>query len=79
MIVVSDTFALCNLALVDRLWLLEAIYQTIIIPEVVANELAAASNLTISSILQLSWIQTQFLTNSQLANQLQRCLLADEK
>lgn len=72
MIVVSDTSALCNLALVDRLWLLEAIYQTIIIPEVVANELTAASNLTISSLLQLSWIQTQSLTNSQLADQLQQ-------
>lgn len=72
MIVVSDTSALCNLALIDRLWLLEAIYQTIIIPEVVANELAAASNLTISSMLQLSWIQTQSLTNSQLADQLQQ-------
>jgi predicted nucleic acid-binding protein len=32
MIVVSDTSALSNLAIVDRLWLLEAIYQTVIIP-----------------------------------------------
>lgn len=72
MIVVSDTSALSNLALVDHLWLLEAIYQTVIIPEVVASELAAASNPTISSMLQLSWIQTQSLTNSQLADQLQQ-------
>jgi predicted nucleic acid-binding protein len=57
-IVVSDTSALSNLALVNHLWLLEAIYQTVIIPEVVANELAAASNPTISSMLQLGWIQT---------------------
>jgi predicted nucleic acid-binding protein len=28
MIIVSDTSALSNLALVDHLWLLEAIYQT---------------------------------------------------
>ncbi len=35
MIVVSDTSALSNLAQVDRLWLLEAIYQTVIIPDVV--------------------------------------------
>jgi hypothetical protein len=68
MIIVSDTSALSNLALVDHLWLLEAIYQTVIIPEAVANELAAASNPNISAILQLSWIQIQFLTNSQLAN-----------
>lgn len=72
MIVVSDTSALSNLALIDHLWLLEAIYQTVIIPEVVANELAAAPNSSISMILQLDWIQTQPITNSQLADQLQQ-------
>jgi predicted nucleic acid-binding protein len=71
-IVVSDTSALANLAIVGYLWLLEAIYQTVIIPDVVASELSAASNPTISAILQLGWIQTQPLTNSQLANQLQQ-------
>lgn len=69
MIVVSDTSALSNLALVDHLGLLEAIYHKVIIPDVVASELVAASNPT---ILQLDWIQTQFLNNSQLANQLQQ-------
>jgi predicted nucleic acid-binding protein len=44
MIVVSDTSALSNLALVEHLWLLEAIYQTVIIPDIVASELAAASS-----------------------------------
>ena len=72
MIVVSDTSALSNLALVNHLWLLESIYQTVIIPDVVASELAAASNPTISAILQLSWIQRQSLRNLQLANQLQQ-------
>ncbi|MEO0349623.1 MAG: DUF3368 domain-containing protein [Cyanobacteria bacterium P01_A01_bin.15] len=72
MIVVSDTSALNNLALVNHLWLLESIYQTVIIPDVVASELAAASNPTISAILQLSWIQRQSLRNLQLANQLQQ-------
>lgn len=72
MIVVSDTSALANLALVAHLWLLEAIYQTVIIPEVVAYELAAASDPAISAILKLSWIQTQSLTDSQLADQLQQ-------
>jgi predicted nucleic acid-binding protein len=71
-IVVSDTSALSNLALVKHLWLLEAIYRTVIIPEVVASELIAASNSTISAIPKLSWIQTQSLANAQLANQLQR-------
>jgi uncharacterized protein len=72
MIVVSDTSALSNLAIVNHLWLLEAIYQTVIVPDMVASELAAASNPTISAILQLNWIQTQSLTNSQLASQLQQ-------
>lgn len=52
--------------------MLEAIYQTVIIPAVVASELAATSNPTISAILQLGWIQTQSLTTSQLADQLQQ-------
>lgn len=72
MIVVSDTSALSNLAVIDHLWLLEVIYQTVIIPDVVASELSAASNPTIPTILQLGWIQTQSLTDPQLANQLQQ-------
>ena len=72
MIVVSDTSSLCNLAIVDHLWLLESIYQTVIIPDVVARELAAASNPLIPAILQSGWIQPQPLTNSELANQLQQ-------
>lgn len=72
MIVVSDTSALANLAIVDHLWLLESIYQTVIIPDVVARELAAASNPLIPAILQVGWIQPQPLTNSELANQLQQ-------
>jgi predicted nucleic acid-binding protein len=72
MIVVSDTSALSNLAIVNYLWLLEAIYQNVMIPDVVATELAAASNSTISAILKLGWIQTQSLTNVKLADQLQQ-------
>ena len=72
MIVVSDTSALANLAIIDHLWLLESIYQTVIIPDVVARELAAASNPIIPAILQAGWIQPQPLTNSELANQLQQ-------
>ncbi|HSM83678.1 MAG TPA: DUF3368 domain-containing protein [Nodosilinea sp.] len=72
MIVVSDTSALSNLAIIDHLWLLKAIYQTVIIPTVVATELAAASNPKISATLQLDWIHPQPLANTQLANQLQQ-------
>ena len=72
MIIVSDTSALSNLAIVTHLWLLEAIYQTVIIPDTVAKELTAASNPTISAVLKLDWIQVQPLTNSQLADKLQQ-------
>ncbi|PSN16763.1 DUF3368 domain-containing protein [filamentous cyanobacterium CCT1] len=72
MIVVSDTSALSNLALINYLWLLEAIYQSVIIPDVVASELAAASNPNISAILQIKWLQTRTLTDSRLADQLQQ-------
>ena len=68
----DDTSALSNLAVVEHLWLLEAIYQTVIIPDVVASELAAASNPAIPAILKLSWVQTRPLSQSQLANQLQQ-------
>jgi uncharacterized protein len=72
MIVVSDTSALSNLAFVNHLWLLETIYQTVIIPDMGARELAVASNPKITAILQLTWIQTQSLKNSQLADELQQ-------
>lgn len=72
MIVVSDTSPLCNLALIDHLWLLKAIYQTAVIPELVADELAVATNPAIPNLLQLDWIQTQSLSDTAIANQLQR-------
>ncbi|MEM6839108.1 MAG: DUF3368 domain-containing protein [Cyanobacteria bacterium P01_C01_bin.120] len=72
MIVISDTSAPSNLAIVDHLWLLEAIYQTVIIPDGVASELAAASNPIIAAIPTLGWIRTQSLTDTQLADQLQQ-------
>jgi uncharacterized protein len=72
MIIVSDTSPLCNLAIIDHLWLLEVIYQTVIIPNLVADELAAAKNPVIATIPQLNWIQTRTVTNITLATQLQR-------
>jgi predicted nucleic acid-binding protein len=71
-IVVSDTSALSNLAIVDHLWLLESIYQTVIVPDVVAGELKAAGDPIIAAIPQLRWIRTESFTNSQLARQLQQ-------
>ena len=72
MIVVSDTSSLCNLAIIDHLWLLREIYQTVIIPTVVADELSAASQPSISAIIQLDWIQVRSIFNTTVAEQLQR-------
>ena len=72
MIVVSDTSPLCNLAIVEHLWLLRELYTTVVIPSVVANELADASELSIQDILNLEWVQVRQLTNISLAESLQR-------
>jgi uncharacterized protein len=58
-IIVSDTSPLCNLALIDYLWVLREIYQTVIIPDIVADELAAASDPAIPAIVQIDWIQNE--------------------
>ena len=71
MIVVSDTSPLCNLALVDHLWLLREIYGIVIIPNVVADELAAASDVGIQNICTLEWIQMRSLANPSFAQRLQ--------
>ena len=70
MIVVSDTSPLCNLALVNHLWLLREIYGVVIIPDVVADELTAAKDKTIQNICTLEWIEIRSLTNPSFAQQL---------
>ncbi|NEO28124.1 MAG: DUF3368 domain-containing protein [Kamptonema sp. SIO4C4] len=72
MIVVSDTSSLCNLALIDHLQLLQQIYQTVIIPRVVADELANANQSTILDILQQNWIEIRDLLTPKIAEELQR-------
>ena len=71
MIVVSDTSPLGSLALIDHLRLLQSIYATVIIPDRVANELAAARDTRIQQILTLEWIQVQSLGNADIAKTLQ--------
>jgi predicted nucleic acid-binding protein len=39
MVIVSDTTTISNLFLIDKLWLLEKLYQKITIPKTVLNEL----------------------------------------
>jgi uncharacterized protein len=70
-IIVSDTSPLCNLALVDFLWILQPIYQTVIIPQVVADELMQARSPKIKAILTLEWIEIRNVTNTSLAEVLE--------
>jgi uncharacterized protein len=59
MTIVSDTSSLGSLALIDYLWLLEAIYGTVMISEVVARELTMAKNARIQAVLSAEWVQVQ--------------------
>jgi predicted nucleic acid-binding protein len=72
MIIVSDTSPLCNLKLVDCLWLLQEIYGEIIIPTVVADELSVAINPDLQNICTLEWIQIKSLEDSSLAQRLEK-------
>ena len=72
MIIVSDTSALANLALVDQLWLLQELYGNVVIPDVVAQELNNATSSKIQSILSLDWIEVKWVTNPTMANTIQQ-------
>ena len=71
MIVVSDTSPLGSLALIDYLWLLQSIYTSIVIPDIVADELAAAQDIRIQQIPALEWVQVQSLSDVATAETLQ--------
>ncbi|MGB3493496.1 MAG: DUF3368 domain-containing protein [Elainellaceae cyanobacterium] len=71
MIVVSDTSPLGSLALIDHLWLLQRIYTTVIIPDIVVDELAAAQDTRIQQIPTLEWIQVRSLSDVAIAETLQ--------
>jgi uncharacterized protein len=78
MIVVSDTSPLSNLALVDGLFLLREIYNTVVIPQAVAQELSNAKDEDqhIAAVLSLDWIEVRQATNLELIAGLRNdCLL----
>lgn len=73
MIVVSNTSPITNLAAVGQLHLLEQLYNNIIIPAAVYQELTRQGN-TIPGAMEVqteNWIQTQTLTNFTLSTALQ--------
>lgn len=79
MIIVSDTSPLSNLALVDGLFLLKEIYQTVVIPQAVADELSNAEgeDPRITAVLSLDWVEIRQSTNSDLITELRDDYLLD--
>jgi uncharacterized protein len=79
MIIVSDTSPLSNLALVDGLFLLKEIYQTVVIPQAVADELSNAEgeDPRITAVLSLDWVEIRQSTNSDLITELRNDYLLD--
>ena len=73
MIIVSDTSPLMNLAVVGHLELLHELYDTVIIPEAVWNELSSLSSQhpDVSTVQTLSWLERQPLTSRAVADALQ--------
>ena len=67
MIVVSDTSPLCNLAIIGYLFLLQQIYERVLIPPSVADELARGGedDDRIVGVLSLDWIEVRQPTNLQ--------------
>jgi predicted nucleic acid-binding protein len=72
MIIVSDTSPLSHLAKVAQLSLLHQLYDTVIIPDAVANELkkADAEEREIAELLALSWIRIYQVQNRVLVEEL---------
>ena len=61
MIIISDTSVLSNLAVIDQVSLLKAIYHEVIIPQAVADELRNAGDdfPDIQTVLSLDWIKVR--------------------
>ncbi|QUS61720.1 DUF3368 domain-containing protein [Synechocystis sp. PCC 7339] len=79
MIIISDTSPLSNLALVDCLFLLKEIYNTVVIPQAVADKLSKAEgeDSRITAVLSLDWIKVQRSTNLELIVELRNDYLLD--
>ena len=65
-IIVNDTSPLMNLAVVGCLELLHALYDTVLIPEAVWNELSALSSHhpEVATVQTLSWLERQPVTST---------------
>ena len=73
MIVVSDTSPLSSLAIIDYLSLLQQLYEQVLIPPAVADELARGGedDDRITRVLSLDWIEVRQPTNLELITMLE--------
>lgn len=72
MIIVSDTSPLLNFAFIDKLKILNSLYEKIYMPEAVFNEITKDKNDNISKkVIDYKWIYTKKISNKSLNNSLQ--------
>lgn len=73
MIVVSDTSPIINLAIIGQLDLLRQLYQRVIIPRAVYQEIAieGAGQPGAAEIQAVEWIEIRFITKQELLTELQ--------
>ena len=72
MIVVSNTSPITNLAAIGQLDLLRQMYQQVIIPEAVFEELTAESGRHPGAVVQqMDWVQTRTVSNRAVVSALQ--------
>jgi predicted nucleic acid-binding protein len=74
MIVVSDTSSLLALAVVNRLDLLQRLFDAVVIPQAVFSELAASSRYVIEAIQTASWITVKRASDEKLIHELESFL-----
>lgn len=72
MLIVSDTSPISNLLLIDRLSLLKAVYQSIVVPPKVHSEVLALAQFgeDISAYLTADWIEIKAPTDHSLVRHL---------
>ncbi|HYV92173.1 MAG TPA: hypothetical protein VE978_10335 [Chitinophagales bacterium] len=80
MIIVSDTTVLSNFLIIKRLDLLKFVYQELIIPTAVANELSVLKsfNIDTSPIFDSSFIRIQSPTNANKVTEFKKVVDAGE-
>lgn len=76
MIVVSDTSPLINLAIIDQLTLLQKLYDTVIIPQAVYDEIVTEGigQAGAIEIAQANWIEVKQIANHPLVVSLEKDL-----